>query len=80
MTRHFPGHLREVSDQVKGGSLRLAREGFRFARSHGENLGGCGDVPHHIIQTKSSLSSSLADLKDTCRFPLWANGEVRVLV
>ena len=51
LTRHFPGHFREVTDQVKGGSLRLAREGFRFARGYGENLGGCGDVPHHVIRT-----------------------------
>ena len=40
------------------------------------------DVPHHCHSDHISLLSSLGDLKDTCQFPLWANGEgeVRILV
>ena len=51
----------------------MTGEGFRFASGHGENLRVCGDVPHHIVQTKSSMSSSPADLKNTCRSPLWSS-------
>ena len=43
--------LREVTDQVKAGSLSLASEGFGFTRCNGEKLGGCEDVPHHVIPT-----------------------------
>ena len=68
----LPGTSQGNEQPGQSGSLRLLREGFRFARGHGEKLGGCEHVPHHIIRTKSSLTSSLADLKNTCQSPLWA--------
>ena len=44
---------------------QVGKGGFQIWKGHGENLGGYGDVPHHIIRTKSSLSSSF-------RSPVWA--------
>ena len=43
----------------QSGERQVGRGEFRVPWRDGENLEDCGDVPHHIIQTTSSLSSSL---------------------
>lgn len=52
----LPGHLREVRDQVSGGSPQVGKGGCGFLVD-GENVGGCGcSTPRHSDHI--SLSSS----------------------
>ena len=68
----LPGTSQGSERPGQRGKPQVGKGAIQSWRGHGENLGGCGDVPHHIIRTKSSLLSSLADLKNTCRSPLWS--------
>ena len=43
----------------QNGERQVGRGEFRVPWRDGETLGDCGDVPHHIIQTTCSLSSSV---------------------
>ena len=55
----FPRSSQGSERPGQSGERQVGKGEFQAPLWDGENLWGCGDVPHHIIQTTSSLSSSL---------------------